>query len=72
MNSKILFFILSILIVCYSANGQVFRNLNFQELCDTSKTGVCYWDLSWGAKGSVIPARIDNKKGLLIECERTS
>lgn len=33
--------------------AQHFYNLDFKSKCDSSKTSLCYWDLSWGAKGSV-------------------
>lgn len=46
--------------------GQQFKNLEFQQKCDSSKTGLCYWDLSWGSKGSVKPATVGKKNCLLI------
>jgi len=48
-----------ILLTCFvltslaSASAQNFRNLNFEQACDTSKTGLCFWDLSWGGKTAV-------------------
>jgi len=48
-----------ILLTCFAltclaqAKAQNFRNLNFEQACDTSKTGLCFWDLSWGSKGAV-------------------
>ncbi|HUR30359.1 MAG TPA: S41 family peptidase [Saprospiraceae bacterium] len=57
----IMFLTLSIPVI-----GQQFNNLGFQQLCDTSKTGLCYWDLSWGGKGSVKPDTVDKNNCLLI------
>jgi carboxyl-terminal processing protease len=36
---------------------QAFSNLDFSKTCDSSKTGLCNWDLSWGAKNSVMQDR---------------
>ncbi len=47
-------------------NGQVFQNLDFQQTCDTSKTQLCYWDLSWGDKKNVTKDTIDHTQCLLI------
>lgn len=47
--------------------SQSFHNLNFEQSCDTSKTGLCYWDLSWGDKGSVIQENLNGRKCLLIK-----
>ena len=47
-------------------NAQQFYNLDFRQRCDTSKTGLCYWDLSWGGKNAVRPDDTD-KKCMLIE-----
>lgn len=63
---KIAFLLLVMFGVLFQINGQDFRNLNFREKCDSSKTGLCYWDLSWGAKNSVRPEIIDNKNTLAI------
>ncbi len=48
------------------AGAQQFNNLDFWQKCDTSKTGLCSWDLSWGSKGAVRPDASD-KKCMLIE-----
>src|SRR6476660_6156085 len=48
------------------ASAQIFHNLDFTQKCDTSKTGLCYWDLSWGSKGSVTQVNDGNIKSLLI------
>jgi carboxyl-terminal processing protease len=50
-------------------NAQQFNNLDFHQTCDSSKTGLCYWDLSWGMKGAVRPDEVD-KKAMLIEGEK--
>ncbi len=58
--------VLSFLGCMIYANSQQFYNLDFRQTCDTSKTGLCYWDLSWGGKGAVRPDDTD-KKCMLIE-----
>jgi hypothetical protein len=58
---------LLLLLVPHISFAQQFKNLNFRAACDTSKTGLCYWDLSWGAKGSVKAADYDKNKVLLIQ-----
>ncbi|MEP6712999.1 MAG: S41 family peptidase [Ferruginibacter sp.] len=47
-------------------HGQTFRNLDFEQSCDTSKTGFCNWDLSWGGKGACVPEVSGKNKCLLI------
>src|SRR5256885_17115801 len=49
------------------AQSQVFHNLDFKQTCDSSKTGLCYWDLSWGSKGSVSQDQNGSAKCLLIK-----
>jgi hypothetical protein len=49
------------------AHTQVFHNLDFKQTCDSSKTGLCYWDLSWGSKGSVSQDQNGTAKCLLIK-----
>ena len=51
---------------------QQFKNLDFAGQCDTSKTGLCYWDLSWGKKGSVKPDQTDHRNALLINNEQSN
>ncbi len=46
--------------------GQKFYNLNFEQVCDTSKTGLCFWNLSWGGRGDVKQDIVGNTKCLLI------
>jgi len=41
-----------------SARSQVFRNLDFSDVCDTCKTGVAFWDLSWSGNRTVIKQTI--------------
>jgi carboxyl-terminal processing protease len=66
-KKSILTSILLIFITLFSANAQNFNNLDFKQLCDTSKTGLCFWDLSWGAKGVVSPVAEKNQSLLLIQ-----
>ena len=49
-----------------AASGQTLHNLNFNETSDTSKTGLAYWDLSWGSRGSVRQDVVNHVKCLLI------
>ena len=50
--------------------GQSFHNLNFEHFCDSSKTSLCHWDLSWGYKTKSISIDTTSKNGsLLIENE---
>lgn len=55
-----------ILAVLTTVSAQNFLNLDFQQNCDSSETGLCYWDLSWGGKKSVSPEIIDGKHTLVI------
>jgi hypothetical protein len=59
-------FIVLLLGLVFPAAAQQFRNLRFDQACDSSKTGLCYWDLSWGNKGSVKSSTDGNSKSLLI------
>lgn len=56
-----------VMLVANIAYGQIFHNLNLAERCDTSKTGLCHWDLSWGGKGAVTAARNGNVNCMLIQ-----
>lgn len=60
-------FCLSLTLYSYLLNAQGFRNLDFEQLCDTSKTGLCHWDLSWGAENSCRPDNVNGNSVLLIE-----
>lgn len=42
-----LFFLISTIVF-----AQSFQNLDFELICDTSKTKLCHWDLSWNYKAS--------------------
>jgi hypothetical protein len=53
-------------------HAQTFRNLDFKQNCDSSKTGLCYWDLAWGDKGSVVPAMINKTSALEITGKSTN
>jgi carboxyl-terminal processing protease len=67
MSKQLFIAIFLFLITAITANGQAFHNLDFQQRCDTSKTGLCYWGLSWGAKGNIGPALVNNEPCLLIQ-----
>lgn len=55
---------LALLGVLSSATAQNFYNLDFSQACDSTRTGLCHWALSWG--GNKITCRSDNG-ALLIE-----
>jgi len=63
---KSLFLISLVFIFSCSSNTSGFKNLDFSEACDTSKTGLCYWDLSWGGKQAVRPEKSGTAQWLLI------
>ena len=64
---KLAFLLIAIVLAINTADCQNFHNLKFTDKCDTSKTGLCYWDLSWGGKGAVSPARDGNINAMLIQ-----
>ncbi|MFZ1688899.1 MAG: S41 family peptidase [Flavobacteriales bacterium] len=37
---------------CVVANGQALRNGDFEQTCDTCKTGLAFWELSWKGKNT--------------------
>lgn len=64
-------FILSFILLESSvAFGQQFKNLDFNERCDNSKTGLCHWDLSWGGKDAVKQESAGKSNHLLIHSSR--
>ncbi len=63
---KSLFLLSLVFIFSCSPNTSGFRNLDFNEACDTSKTGFCYWDLSWGGKQAVRPEKSGTEQWMLI------
>ncbi|MXV15695.1 S41 family peptidase [Hufsiella ginkgonis] len=65
---RILYLILPLLAAAFAAKGQ-FRNLDFSSRCASSKTGLCYWDLSYGTRGSCSMYAEANNPGLLIRGE---
>ena len=67
---KYYFVLVVTLLISGISSGQNFRNLNFADKCDTSKTGLCYWDLSWGGKGAVMPGNTDGIRCMLIQAKR--
>ncbi len=66
MTKKISITLILIVLILKIANGQNFQNLDFQQKCDSSKTGLCHWDLSWGGKKFVNVEIIDSKNVLAI------
>ena len=66
MIMNVLTLVLISLTTVTSVSGQIFHNLDFRQLCDSSETGLCYWDLSWGGVGSVKPEDLDKKRCLQI------
>jgi hypothetical protein len=67
MKWKYLYSICSFTLLALTTHAQTFRNLAFRQTCDSSKTGLCAWDLSWGGKDAVKPAKTDGKPALLIQ-----
>ncbi len=64
---RVLLVICSVLAIgIQGLSGQNFSNLDYKETCDSSKTGLCYWDLSWGGQGCVQPAIIDQRPCMQI------
>ena len=60
------------LLAIHAVLSQEFINLDFQELCDSSQTGLCHWDLSWGPEGSVQPESNGDTHMLLLEGDGAS
>ena len=61
-------FLVCFFLMCLTmSHAQNFQNLNFEQSCDTSKTGLCYWDLSWGNKINVTQDILYKEKCLLIK-----
>ncbi len=52
-----------------TVKAQEFRNLDFRQKCDSSKTRICSWDLSWGKKNAVAPIPYKKKTVLQIQGE---
>lgn len=61
-----LLFLLSAILIAFSGLCQSFQNLDFTQRCDTSKTGLCGWDLSWGVRGSVRYDWMEKRNCLLL------
>jgi len=68
----ILFFGMVLIISFSNTYAQLFHNLDFSQSCDTSKTGLCHWDLSWGGKGACTAGYYDGGPCLLINGKTTS
>jgi C-terminal processing protease CtpA/Prc len=58
---------ITFLFVFLSAKAQKFYNLNFEQRCDTSKTRLCHWDLSWGGKDAIKQDIVEKASCLLIQ-----
>jgi carboxyl-terminal processing protease len=60
--------LLSCLITCSVSvlRGQTFYNLDFEQRCDSSKTGLCHWDNSWGGKDAISPSDETGKNQSLL------
>lgn len=58
--------IILLLVSVQSLSAQHFNNLDFNKKCDSSKTGLCAWELSWGSKHSAQPVIKDGRYALLI------
>ncbi len=69
MRAIIIF--LSTIFCSTTSLGQTFHNLDFSQKCDTSKTGLCYWRLSWGEMGACRAASYSSNPCLLIEGKTT-
>ncbi len=69
MIKKISTTLIFIIAILTTVNGQNFQNLDFQQKCDSAKTELCYWDLSWGGKKSVTTEIIDGKSVIAISGE---
>ncbi len=65
---KIIFIGLVIFLQIEVISGQSFQNLNFEQVCDTCKTSLCHWDLSWKYNAK-INKRIKSVKNRSLEIE---
>lgn len=43
---------LLLVIVGHFAQAQAFKNLDFEETCDTCKTGLSHWNIAWRSAGA--------------------
>ena len=64
---RVLFFILYLMGSFLRPQAQQIKNPDFSSRCDSSGTGVCFWDLSWGSKQLIRPENKNGKIYLLIE-----
>ena len=71
MQLQRLLFCLLINFTGSAVSAQTFENLDFSQRCDSSKTGLCHWDLSWGSKESVSPFYDRNANSLLLQGRQT-
>src|ERR1043165_7047385 len=47
-------------------SAQQFHNLDFEQACDTSQIGLCYWDLSRGGKNACVAEKYERGQCLVI------
>ncbi len=52
---------------CMTIGAQSFENLDLTQLCDSLPTGLCHWELSWGAENAVRPESPGDIPCLVIE-----
>ena len=55
-----------ILLLPAICSAQTFRNMDFQETCDSSATQLCYWNISWGGKTACTIERSGKNQWLSI------
>src|SRR5689334_18063353 len=67
MPLRFLLFYLLFSVAGSFVSAQTFVNLDFSQKCDSSKTGLCHWDLSWGKKESVRTFTDAEGASLLLE-----
>ncbi len=54
------------------SHAQTFQNLNFENRCESSQTGLCNWDLSWGRMANVAGDLSDGAPALLLVGDKKS
>lgn len=51
----------------FLTDAQQFHNLDFEKKCENFPTGLCFWDLSWGAKNTCKADLDQDNQSLLID-----
>ncbi|MFZ1683826.1 MAG: S41 family peptidase [Candidatus Zixiibacteriota bacterium] len=59
--------IIPLLVCALPSKAQLWQNLDFSHKCDSSKTKLCSWELSWGDSIACRPEVIDGNQCLLID-----